>query len=122
MANIPIPPNTKDVAKALLSAEARKAREKATAAREVAKEQLVATLAEVPTFNVTAKTKEKVRAVANHSRPPSKNASIGTQALANMVISVSIITREIAAIGPAPKGALSNIAIGGMRHKRKAQL
>ena len=143
-ASIPTPPNTKDVEKAFLLVEIRKVREKAKAAREVAKEQLVATLAEVLTSNVIARktrsrkekekdvishqaekvvvANEKVKAVTNHSRPPNKNASIGTQALANMVISVSIITREIAAIGQAPKAAPNNIAIGGMRRKRKAQL
>ena len=66
--------------------------------------------------------KEKVKAVANHSRPPNKNASIGTQALANMVPNVNTGIRETAAIGRAPKGVRSNIAITGMRQIRKAQL
>ena len=46
---------------------------------------------------VVAKVNEK--AVANHSHPPNKNANMGTQALANMVINVSIIIREIAGVG-----------------------
>ena len=114
----PPPPNTKDVEKAFLLAEIRKVTEKAKAAKEVAKEQLVATLAEVLTCNVTAlkihkekangdlnhqakekaKTKEKAKA-ANLSHQVSRSASIGMQALASMGQVASTIIPTTASFG-----------------------
>ena len=137
LVSIPTPRSTKDVAKVFRSAKTK--REKARMAKAKIKEQLVAILAVVPTSNVIARSrrrvkakddishraekvaKEKEKAVGNPNRLPNKNANFGTQAHANM-IHVNIINREIAAIGQAPKVARNNIAIGGTRHKRKAQL